>query len=189
VPTISKEERDRFGPHVPFRLVLGPPRMYIISGAELVAALFKATKETSGNEDTIIAMEYGFGAPKKSVEFYEAGDSGMLPNPIPDCKTKPVDRISHITHKMITTFLSGPNLTPITTRFQESLTKKVSEPGVIGYEWVDIPDLYAFLQVQVLEAAVRANMGEYISPLNLTFAQDFWEYDRDMRGLFMRTPR
>ena len=32
---------------------------------------------------------------------------------------------------------------PITTRSQESLTKKVSEPGVIGYRWVDIPDLYA----------------------------------------------
>jgi hypothetical protein len=105
--------------------------MYIISAAELVAALFKATKETSGNIDTILAVEYAFRAPKKSVEFYEAGDSGMLPNPIPNCKTKPEGRISHITDKMITAFLSGPNLTPITTRFQESLTKKVSEPGVI----------------------------------------------------------
>jgi hypothetical protein len=117
--------------------------MSIISAAELVAALFKATKETSGNIDTILAVEYAFGAPKKSVEFYEADDSGMLPNPIPNCKTKPEDRISHITNKMITTFLSGPNLTPTTTRFQESLTKKVSEPGVIGYQWVGIPDLYA----------------------------------------------
>jgi hypothetical protein len=58
-----------------------------------------------------------------------------------------------------------------------------------GYEWVDIPDLYAFLQVQVLEAAVRAIIGEYISPLNPTFVQNFWEYDRGIRGLFMRTPR
>jgi hypothetical protein len=163
--------------------------MYIISGAELVAALFKATKETNGNRGTILAMEYAFGAPRKSVEFYEADDSGMLPNPVPDCKTKPEDRIFYTTYKVIATFLSGPNLTPITTRFQESLIKKVSEPSVVGYGWVDIPDLYGFLQVQILEAAVRAIMGEYILSLNPTFLQDFWEYDRGMRGLFMRTPR
>jgi hypothetical protein len=163
--------------------------MYIMSSAELVAGLFKANKETSGNKGVILAMEYAFGTPRKSVEFYEADDSGMLPNPIPDCTTKPEDRIFYITHKVITTFLSGPNLTPITTRFQESLVKKVSEPGFISNEWVEIPDLYGFLQIQILEAALRAMMGEYILSLNPTFLQDFWEYDRGMRGLFMRTPK
>jgi len=163
--------------------------MYIMSSAELVAGLFKANKETSGNRGVTLAMEYAFGAPRKSVEFYEADDSGMLPNSIPDCKTTPEDHIFYTTHKVITTFLSGPNLTPITTRFQESLAKKVSEPGLISNEWVGIPDLYGFLQVQILEAAVRAMMGDYILSLNPTFLQDFWEYDRGMRGLFMRTPK
>jgi len=113
---------------------LGPSRIYIISGAELVAALFKATKETSRNRNTMLEIEYAFGTPRKSVEFYETDDSGMLPNPIPDCKTKPEDHIFYITHKVITTFLSGPNLIPITTRFQQRLAKKISDPGAISYE-------------------------------------------------------
>jgi hypothetical protein len=164
--------------------------MYIISGPELVAAFFKATKETNGHFGTTIAMEHAFGMPRKAAAFYGADDSGLLPSPALNAKTtRPEDRIFYIIHKMVNTHLSGPSLTPITARFQENLAKKVSQPSDIGYDWVKIPNLYSFLQGQVLEAAVRSIMGDYILSLNPTFIADFWAYDRGMRKLFLRTPR
>lgn len=63
----------------------------------LVAALFMATKETSGNRDTILAMEYAFGAPRKSVEFYEADDSGILYYPTYS-RLQDEARRSHLLH-------------------------------------------------------------------------------------------
>lgn len=132
-------DRDCFGPHVPFRLGLG---LHVCISFPALNWLLHCSRHQRDKREKrhILAMEYALGAPRKSVEFYEANDSGMLPNSITDCKTKQEDCIFYITHKVITTFLSGPNLSPITARFQESLTK-VSEPGVFGYGWLGIPDL------------------------------------------------
>jgi hypothetical protein len=133
-------------------------------------------------------MEHAFGSPRKSVAFYEADDSGLFAKPLPGSTTKDEDRIFYTIHKMVNTYLQGNSLTGMTTRFQANLARMVEESEV-GDEWIEVPDFYAFLQMQTLEAAVRSIFGDYILSLNPTFAQDFWTFDRGMRDLFMQTPR
>jgi hypothetical protein len=72
---------------MPFRLGLRPSRTYIMSSAELV-------RHNPSHGVRLWSTE-------ESVKFYEADDSGMLPNPVTSCKTKPEILIFYITHNVI----------------------------------------------------------------------------------------
>ena len=155
----------------------------------MVSAFFKTTRVATGNWSTIVALEHAFGTPKEVIPFYESDNSGSHAVPLPGSNIKPEDRIFYIIHKMANTYLSGQSLTGMTTRFQTNLADAISRESRIGDEWVELHDLYAFLQTQLLEAAVRSIFGDYILSLNATFTQDFWAWERGVRHLFMRTPR
>lgn len=161
----------------------------MVSGANMVSALFKTTRVATGNFGTLIALEHAFGMPKEVISFYGSDNSGSHAVPLPGSNTEPENRIFYIIHKLANTYLSGQSLTGMTTRFQANLAKAISDDSMIGNEWVELPDLYAFLQIQIFEAAVRSILGDYILSLNPTFVQDFWIWERGVRHLVMRTPR
>ena len=84
--------------------------------------------------------------------------------------------------------LTGASLAGITSRFQQSLAERLTEVD-IGEDWVEIPDLYDFMRVVVMEAALVSMFGPYILSLNPTFIHDFWAWNEDMGALFLGLPR
>lgn len=184
--TLSSE---KFGRSTPFKVQLPAGITHFhTSGAEHVTAFFKG-KGLSGNSNTTIALGHSFGAPRRAVEFYEADDSGHLPNPKPGCTVEPENRIMYDLHKLVNVNLSGESLTGITARFQKFLAQQLTEMDEVGDQWVDIPDLYLFMRQHVMKAATISMFGTYILSLNPTFIDDFWAWNPDMGPLFMGLPR
>ncbi|KAL2353337.1 cytochrome P450 [Cryomyces antarcticus] len=84
----------------------------------------------------------------------------------------------------------GAGLAELATRFMANLAQQLNANDDIGYEeWVELPDLYSFLQLEVFNASMNALCGDHFFKLNPDFAADFWEFDKRTPGLFKSLPR
>ena len=162
--------------------------MRFVSGSENISTIFKQTRNLAPKEAIILALEYVFGLPKAAIDFYEADDSGTAFNAHPQSKVEPQNRIFYIQHKTMLMHLSGSALNDLTRRFLDNLRYRISESR-IGSEWVEMPDLYSFLQVELFHASVEAMCGPIIFRLNPNFSEDFWAFDKCVPNLFKRLPR
>jgi hypothetical protein len=133
-------------------------------------------------------MENAFGCPSHLVDLFRPQTPLINPQATPT--TRPEESIEYTIHKAVNTGLSGPHLDALTARFQEYLVKQVEEDveSKIGYDWIEFPDLNAFVEKHVFEAAVRSMFGTYMLSLNPTLAEDFWNFNRHIGALFMGLP-
>ncbi|KAK2776757.1 hypothetical protein FQN52_003283 [Onygenales sp. PD_12] len=182
------EAAKRFGPSTPFYVYIPSIPQYATSGPQHISALFKS-KGVSHHEATLVAMEKCFGLPKAAYDIYAADDGGYLPMPAPGSKVDPDKRVFYDIHTLVNTNLSGESLVGITSRYQTFLAQQLSDIEEIGDDWVELPDLYAFMQHHVMKAAMVSMFGPYILSLNPTFMEDFWPWTQDIGPLFMDLPR
>lgn len=173
---------------MPVRIRLGPVKMYIVSGSDNIVALFRSSRSMSTKPGMLIALKNIFGTPPKTIPFYAADDSGMNSRPYPGSKCKPEHRIIYFQQKAAHKHLSGPALLRMADRYMDTLAKQFSRLD-LDHEWVEMPDLYHFLQMQIGRAAVEAMCGEYILRLNPTLVEDFWAFDRSVGTLLKGLPR
>ena len=59
----------------------------------------------------------------------------------------------------------------------------------ITEEWVELPDLYRFLQINVTRSAVEAIMGSKILQMHPTLVEDFWTFDSNVPNFLRCMPR
>ena len=162
--------------------------MRLVSGTDNITTIFKETRNLAPKQAALVALEYVFGLPKRAIGFYNDDDSGTAFNAHPQSNVEPHNRIFYFQHKTTLANLSGSALNDLTRRFLENLRHRIFQSS-IGSEWVDMPDLYSFLQVELFEASVEAMCGPIIFRLNPDFTKEFWEFDRCMPSLFKGYPR
>lgn len=73
-------------------------------------------------------------------------------------------------------------------RFSALLTKEIDQLH-LGQEWTEIPDLYGFVQGQLIGPAVEAMCGPALLDQNPTFGDDFWKLDHDIFYYFKAYPK
>lgn len=134
-------------------------------------------------------METAFGCPNHLLDAFKPHTPTIQPQT--KSTSPPEENIEHLIRKAVNTGLSGAHLDALTARFQEYLVEQNEEnaESKIGDEWTELPDLNAFVEKQVFEAAVRSMFGTYILSLNPTLANDFWNFNRNIGALFMGAPR
>ena len=177
-----------YGFSTPVRIRLGPVKMYFVVGADHLAALFKASKGMSTKAGVLKALENMFGTPSDVIPFYAADDSGVNSIPAPGSRVKPEHRLNYFQVRAAHKHLAGSGMVKMTERFLSVLERRIEESHV-GRDWIDMPDLYTFLQYEVFNAAVEALCGKYLLTQYPGFVDDFWEFDRSVPMLFKGLPR
>ena len=180
--------RENFGYSIPVRFQLGLFKIYFVSEADQIATILRTSHGLSSKPGILIALKNILGTPKHVIPFYAADDSGVGRHPQPGSSVSPEHRISYFQHKAAHKYLTGRQLVSINERYMSILQRNISN-GNIGYDWVEVPDLYAFLQVEVFRAAVESMFGTWILSLNPTLVKDFWEFDRNVPLLYKGVPR
>lgn len=178
----------KFGHSVPVHVGLGPVGIYLVSGADHFTSLFKATRCMSTKSGVLLALENMFGTPSDVIPFYAADDSGANILPLPGSKVKPEHRINYHQVRAAHKHLSGPGLTHMIEHFLGVIRRQIHD-SQIGSEWVEMPDLFAYLQNSVFCAAVEAMCGSHLLSQYPKFVEDFWEFDRSVPTLFLGLPR
>lgn len=159
-----------------------------VTGPKNISAIFKSSRSFSAKASVVIAIHRLFGTPRHVTKFYDADNSGFEFTPQPWSNVEPNHRIHHIVHVQVIKYLSGSGLKPMTNRLMDNIGKIVSTSG-IGYEWVDMPDLFEFCQVKLLNASLDAMFGPYLTALNTDFVSDYWKFDQCTPSLLKGLPR
>ncbi|TKA77372.1 hypothetical protein B0A49_01511 [Cryomyces minteri] len=187
VASLSK----RFGDYVPCRVRVANQTIHVISGPEYINTLFKNSRDLTTKPSAVLVVENAFGAPAADHHILEADNTGFLQKPAEGSNPiKPHNRIFYLNHRDIHVNLTGAGLAELATRFMANLAQQLHANDDIGYEeWVELPDLYSFLQLEVFKASMNALCGDHFFKLSPDFAADFWEFDKRMPGLFKSLPR
>lgn len=169
--------RQYLGRTVPVQLILPMFPSYVVSGPESISTFFRDSKsgDLSGVNRGVKWGTDAFGCPAHSIHLFKP----------------PKKEISLLLSGIVHTGLSDPNLSAMTSRFQEFLIQLIEKdtPGKVGDNWVELPDLTAFVEKYVFDATICAMFGTHILRLNPNFAEEFWEFDRNIGSLFMGVPR
>ena len=134
-------------------------------------------------------MVNGFGCPSHLVDAFkpQTRSAGSAEN----SSTALEEDVEQLIHRSIRNGLSGLHLDSLTARFQHYLQVQ-SEADLAcmkGDEWTGLPDLNGFVEKHVFEAAIGSMFGTHILSLNPTLAEDFWNFNRVIKSLFMGLPR
>ena len=188
--SLTRRESEKYGYSIPVGLRLGPFKMYLVSGADHYVTLFnnKASRSMNTKAAVLLALENLFGTPANVIPFYAADDSGVNSTPLPGSRVRPEHRITYFQTRAAHKHLSGPGLVQMTELFLNVLRRRI-HASHIESEWVDLPDLYQFLQHEVFSAAVEALCGTHLLSQSPTFVEDFWEFVSSVPTLFKGFPR
>ncbi|KAI9788755.1 MAG: hypothetical protein M1816_006612 [Peltula sp. TS41687] len=150
---------------------------------------FKVSRDLSTTSRSVTIMENGFGCPSHLVDVFKPQTPSIKPQTT--STTQLEENIEHLIHRAVNTGLSGAPLDALTARFQEYLVEQIEDElrSKIGDDWIEFPDLNAFVEKYVFEAAVRSMFGTYILSLNPTLAEDFSKFNRFIGATFMGQPR
>lgn len=112
------------------RIRLGPVRVYLISGADHITSIFKASRELGSKPGLLIALNNILGTPKHIVPFYAADDSGVGLRPHPGSQVDPGYRIGYFQHKAAHKYLTGHDLKSMSDRYLMILQRNLSQLSI-----------------------------------------------------------
>ena len=91
-------------------------------------------------------------------------------------------------HKATVDFLARTHLVSSARSFQTALRKRI-ESMPIGDDWVEFPDLFAFLRPHISHATVEAMCGSHFLSMFPNFVDDFLDFNHSMPKLLQGWPR
>lgn len=187
---LTHKIRNRFGPHVPVRIRVGTQSYFFVSGPEYVLRLFRSSRELYTVPASKIILERVFGTPPEAGNIMINDNTGTLAHPLPGSILLPPDqRYHHIIHQGLHDHLSGLRLAELATRFLMNLNADLDKLDVGSEEWLEIPDLYSFIQNAVFNASTLALCGSHIFEITPTLTEDFWNFDSQVGGPLKGIPR
>ena len=127
--------------------------------------------------------------PKDTLAFWMSDDSGMLSQPHPESHVPAHLRVDYMTHDSVAKLLTGVGLKPLCDRFTRNLSRRLLTNASVSMEWVEHPDLFAFMQDELLVPAVEAVWGTKIFAVNPNFSRDLWNFSRGIPYLAKGYPR
>ncbi|KAH8168143.1 hypothetical protein CIB48_g23 [Xylaria polymorpha] len=150
--------------------------VYIVSGQETVAAFLKdPARGLIQTSRSLNIMEHAFGCPHDQVDLFRPQQDVELENQI---------------HSALQGMLSGSRLEILAERYQAAVVSQVFEGDAkMTDEWTSLPDLCTFIEKNIFEAATRAVFGPNLVALNPTVSEDFWNFNRHVKSMFMGVPK
>lgn len=155
----------------------------------MVNKFFKPTPAVASSLGIGVAMKTVFGTPNHILPLYFGDDSGQLLRPMPGSQVAPENRIRYFYTKASHQHLASMNGIRLGERYMDILSRNISTNTSLGIEWVELPDLWLFIQKLVFPASTEVLFGSFLLSLNPTLTEDFWAFDRSIPILLKGLPR
>jgi cytochrome P450 len=169
-----------------FNLV-GAKIILISSPANIRAVLFNPHVFTT-HKYRADFIKYALGLPPKAVELICADTSGPLREPLPGSNVPPHRRILRMQQENTFEFVSKAGLPHLLPKYTQNYEESVSATG-IGYEWVEVPDLFIFLRDLAMDASVNTLCGKSFLEQSPGFSEALWTFDANVHFLYMNFPK
>lgn len=160
----------------------------LVSNPEHIITIFKAAKQAGAKPATGMALRRVFGASAKAAKYWDADDSGLAVQPRKGTNVPPEHRVHFWTAHTAQTFLSGRHLQALNERFMLNLESQLNSEGILD-QWIEYPDLYAFVQSVVGRSSTETLMGPRLLELSPDILDDFRIYDNGILKFLFGWPR
>lgn len=131
---------------------------------------------------------YAFAWPVKAAQLYDKDDSGSAHVPHPDSTVEPRNRIDYQVHQSLVQFLEGKGLIPFWHRYADDITRRLhSLRSRITLDWEFHADLMKLVEDEATVSVFNALCGPHLLRLNLSFLQDFYDFDRNLQTYLQGT--
>lgn len=124
----------------------------------------------------------------KGSAYWDNDDSGIGVQPRKGSNVRPEHRVHFWGVNMPKTFLAGQHLVALNERFIMNLRRQLDMNGMQEH-WVELLDLYSFVQLVMGRAQMETVMGPKLLELNPTFVEDFCVYDNNLIKIMFGWPR
>lgn len=176
----------------PLRMKAGLECFTVLGNPEHVNKVFRSSKQLASKPGAVFAAKYLLGTPSECIPFYEADDSGMAATPCKWSTVKQEDRIHYHQHHSAQKYMAAQHLSHLSERFLTTLSRNLeiftsSEADSKG--WIEVPDLYSFLQRHVGAASIETMMGSEILRLHPTLLDNYAMFERSVPKFTRCLPR
>ena len=168
---------------------LGPVKVYFVGDPNFINVLFKPTPAISSGTTQPIVIKNVLGMPNHILPLYYEDDSGPLLKPIPGNQVRPENRIRFFHTGAAHQHLAGNNGIRLGERYMDIMGQRLLKSTVEELEWIELPDLWHFIQNLVFPASTETLCGSSILSLNPTLTQDFWAFDQTVLTLVKGFPQ
>ncbi|KAJ8126907.1 hypothetical protein O1611_g6730 [Lasiodiplodia mahajangana] len=173
----------------PMRVKILHQDFYVVSGADNVKALFKASWACTSIPFVKFALGHAFGLPAKALSLFDKDDSGGSYVPHPDSTVEARNRIDYRIHESLVRFLEGKGLLPFWNRFTDNITQRFHAIyDRAGSDWDHHTDLMQLVADEATVSIINALCGPYLLALSPDFLQSFWNFDRNLQTYLRGIP-
>ncbi|KAK3390639.1 cytochrome P450 [Podospora didyma] len=179
------------------RFYVGAMKVYAITGAHNMQAMFRTSASISSDIFIMLVIEHLWGAPADDLKMLGADKTGRLKTPIQEgSKKTPVvmdenKRIWYGFHKIVHEYLAQTAATnALAASFQRLFAQKLGERFPVVGEWTDVR-VFEFLKRDMAESAIVSLLGTRILEVNGggdEFIRLFWEMDAVLISLLWGLP-
>lgn len=158
----------------------------------MVQELFKSSKSAANKAMQLRVLGNLFDVPSQDMAILEADNTGTQANPAPGTEDYPHEkRWFYHNYTNAHSLLQGKPLFAMTQTFLDKYTARLqAKEGITGDDqWTQIPDLFKFVQSDMLRAAMEAMCGDHVYRVAPNFDSNYWAFDAAMPTLLKQTPR
>ncbi|EZF21916.1 hypothetical protein H112_05086 [Trichophyton rubrum D6] len=121
--------------------------------------------------------------PKSAAQVLGNDNSGSALRPLPGSSLPPERRIVRMQHETTFNLLTSPSgIHMFVLQFTNFMEKLILSNG-IGEQWVELPDLFHFIQNLTSTAMMNALCGPRLVGMNSDFVNEFWTFDLNIHYL------
>lgn len=165
-------------------------KLYLVTDVDQINALFKPTVPgLSHGISENFAVKYLFGGSKHVQQLYFDDDSGTSTRPKTGSNVPPHNRIKYLQHKTSHQYLAGDHTTQAGERYSKAMSLNLSANASIGADWVEMRDLWKFVQDVSFPANVETMFGTHILDQIPTLADDYLNFENGVPNLVKTFPR
>ncbi|KAH8204554.1 hypothetical protein TruAng_001328 [Truncatella angustata] len=182
--------REQYG-SLPLQLIVGPNRWTYIPHGQTVHEVFKSPKSAANKAMQLRVLSNLFDVPDEDMAILEADNTGFQIIPAPGTENFPHEkRWFHHNHSNSQSLLQGKPLFTMTQTFLDKYTARLQTKHEIQHDqWTEVPDLFGFVQTDMLRAAMEAMCGDHVYELAPNFDSNYWAFDAAMPTLLKQVPR
>ncbi|KAK8037683.1 hypothetical protein PG991_001029 [Apiospora marii] len=177
-----------FASDSPLQLRAGPFRFFVFRSVEHIKAVFRASKRTTNKSTTLFALHNLFGLPKEAKQFFQDDDSGLSLKPRSESRTAPENRINYLINFNVKKYLSSDYLDALDHTNMKMLLRHLNTFEVAD-DWIDFPDLHAFIQLVIMRPAIEALVGSELLKLCPSFIDDLMTFQQSVPSFLRLVPR
>ncbi len=163
-------------------------KVYLITGAQNVQAMFRTSAGVSSDKFMIIMMETLWGSTTEDLAKFVNDKSGRLKVPAPGTEDRPEkERYWAGFHRVLHEYIARTHETnKLAESYQQLFTERLERFPVGEWHMVGI---FEFLRKHMVEAAIVSLAGPRILELNPDFVKLLWDFDEIAASLAFGPPR